>query len=201
MREFRTIIRNWEDATELGRFYRTAGDEARFDLGDLACFACSRKNGRPPTLTDYKTLGQLADEIGEYRSALSQMASMSEFLSSDDDRQTCYEKGAGWHTMNAARIRTGWKPGEAVTEKQSALFWDIVTKAADDDAMDTLSPLAREVEWLRNEHARLGRRGAREGLPDAVYHALADAQAALAIGLAALEIMRGHGLAMLRQDN
>jgi len=31
-----TFIRSWEEATEIGRVFRLAGDEARFDLGDLA---------------------------------------------------------------------------------------------------------------------------------------------------------------------
>ena len=125
MRGF-TFIRSWEEATEIGRVFRLAGDEARFDLGDLALFVCVRK--------------------------------------------------------------TGWKPGEVVTEKQAALFWDITLKAADGaEAGLPVSPLQHELDWLARESERLGRHGLREGRPDAVYLALADAQAALATGCAALE--------------
>ncbi|MDO8303926.1 MAG: hypothetical protein Q7T18_11860 [Sedimentisphaerales bacterium] len=154
MRHF-SFIHTWEEAAEIGRAFRLTADESRFDLGDLVCFVCSRKNGRPSAETKDKTLSEFAREIGESRSALSQMASMSEFLPEESGREKCYEMGVGWHSMNAARIRTGWKPGEAVIEKQSVLFWDIVTKQADGVVLvKPLPPPFSLADWLSDEYLR-----------------------------------------------
>lgn len=188
MRQF-AYLKTWEDVTEIGRVFRLAGDEARYDLGDLALFVCGdRKPGRPLAGAEDKTVTEFAREIGELRPVVSQTMSMSEFLADDADRQRLFGQGVGWHIQNQARIRTGWKPGEVVTEKQAALFWDITLKAADGAAAGLpVSPLQHEIDWLQRENERLGRHGLREGRPDAVYHALADAQTALAAGCAVLK--------------
>ena len=191
MREFSQFVTTWEDAAELGRTFRQAGDEARFELGDLVCFVCVRREGRPLTGADDKTLTEFAREIGEHRPVLSQLASMSEFLSDELERQTCFEMGVGWHSLNAARIRTGWKPGEPVIKKQRDLFWQILTKEADggDAKLSKRSPVMRLKDELTQLQKRMGEIGMRDNLPMVVYSGLATAQDSLQPALDVLQII------------
>ena len=190
MRDFTKIIKNWEDAAELGRFYRLGGDENRFNLGDLALFVCERKDGRPLAGTEDRTITTFSKEVGELRPVISQLMAMAEFLPDDDERQKCYDLGVGWHLQNKARIATGWKPGEAVTEKQRALFWDRVGKEADGGAPPERTPaddMRRTLAEITRLHDRMGEIGKRVGLPNGTYFALEQAQEALQGGLEALE--------------
>lgn len=188
MRDFTSIVKNWEEATEIGRAYRLTGDESRYDLGDLACFVTVRKNGRPLAGAEDKTLTAFAEAVGEHRPVISALAAQAEFLSADDDRERCFEMGCGWHVQSAARIRTGWKPGEIVTEKQRELFWAVMHQQADGPALDERPGVEVAVlERIRRESERLERIGQITDLPDAVYHALGAAQLALVPGMTALE--------------
>ncbi len=188
MRDFE-FVHNWEEATEIGRVYRLTTDEARYDLGDLARFVCSdRKNGRPLAGAEGKTLTAFAEAVGESRPVISALAAQAEFLPNDDDREACFAMGCGWHVQSAARIQTGWKPGQVVTEKQAALFWDIVHKQADGPvANERPSSESVVLERIRRESERLERIGQIADLPDEVYHSLGAARLALVPGMAALE--------------
>ena len=116
---------------------------------------------------------------------------MSEFLSDELERQTCFEMGVGWHSLNAARIRTGWKPGEPVIKKQRDLFWQILTKEADggDAKLSKRSPVMRLKDELTQLQKRMGEIGMRDNLPTIVYSGLATAQDSLQPALDVLQII------------
>lgn len=119
----------WETVVALAVELRVERDQLSFALGDVVLYACSRKTGRPQQESDQKTVSALAQEIGEDRAVLSNLASNSEFYDTKARAQIPLQ--ISWRQAAKARKASGWIPGAVVTKAQRARALSILYRTAD----------------------------------------------------------------------
>lgn len=119
----------WETVVALAIDLRVKRDQLSFELGDVVLYACARKTGRPQSESDLKTVSALADEIGEDRAVLSNLASNSEFY--DLTSRAKIPPQISWRQAAKARKLTGWTPGAVVTKAQRAKALSMLYRTAD----------------------------------------------------------------------
>lgn len=122
-------VKTYEDVIARMIEMRETRDEMSFAMGDLVLLVCVRKIGRPADEDNNKTIGALADEIGEDRPVLSALAANAEFY--NPKLRLKIPPQISWRQCAKARKASGWRPGEPVTVEHRRRAMSMLFRTAD----------------------------------------------------------------------
>ena len=143
----------WDDIVQEGANLRQERDSFSWQLGDLALYACNRRNpkgGRPSKGNEPYTVSALASAIGEHREVLSRLMALSEFLP-PPERETL-PPNVSWRHCSEAVRRSGWRPGEIIASAQKDHFWYFIQDYADGQSVRPRKTQAAEASREANEN-------------------------------------------------
>src|SRR3990167_3150785 len=137
---------SWKEAVAVGIELREQRDALSFGLGDMALAVCGGRNpdgGRPGKETH--TLSEYARAIREDRARLSGLVANSEFWPTAE--RADLPPNVSWYHLSEARRRSGWRPGQMITEKQKEFALQIVNAYAEEPG--TKRPPDPRPAWRR----------------------------------------------------
>lgn len=177
-------LTSWDDILQAAADVRVERDQQTWRLGDLAAYACTAPKGRPKSGGEPRTVGAFAAAIGEKRSVVNEWVNNARFF--DADMRAELPANVSWRQCAEARRRSGWKPGQPITDEHRLAAFAHIGELADRGEIARPRPfdLAGSIERHRAGVLRLIEA---EDTPAQVGLALQGAERSLAEAAGLLE--------------